>query len=184
MAFALSMPKGIFGSGMLRLPRKHRADLTAGKRYQALVQQLLNEPGATQTSVAKQLGCGQPHISRVLNDARGIGVDAIELAVRNLKIHSVFFFIDLPADSEPPNYLDYAGPRKIPPSGGYAAMADFLENDPLDMKPTTEEREAIERMRWDGEPTLQTYVYFLQALRSVRKESTAVRARRQRDSKR
>ena len=147
-------------------------ELLANERYRLLIAQL--SQGQSQEEVAAQLGTSQEQVSRIGKGERFANLKAIARAVECLSISPTFFFLARGSGMPPLNYSDFVGPHKIPPRGGYAAMLKFLD-DRDDI--TAEEREAIERQRWDGEPTADTYMLFLQALRTLKRGDTVVRKR-------
>ncbi len=152
-------------------------ELIANERYRLLIAQL-GEGGRAQEEVAADLGTIQAQVSRIAKGERFANLKAIARAVEVLHLHPSFFFLIRGEGMQPLRYTDFVGPHKIPPRGGYAAMIEFLESeDAADI--TDEERGAIERQRWDGEPTRVTYALFLSALRSLKRGETAVRKRKQ-----
>ena len=96
--------------------------------------------------------------------------------MRRLRLHSAFFFSTF---AQEPHYSECLRARTMLPPGGYATMRDFLRlaeasGDTI----TPQELHALETQEWPGEPTVQTYVMFLQCLRTLKPSDTAVIRRR------
>lgn len=152
-------------------------EMRATARYQLLVQQLLAENDDDQGAVAKILEVKQPHVSRLKDGKRKASISAIELAVRKLKISPAFFFGPTPTE---PHYRDFQGIRKLPPKMGYPALYRFFKmTEDGDIPITSREKAVLTDQEWDGDPTAQTYMLMLQALRTVQvPEDTVVRLRK------
>lgn len=105
----------------------------ASQRYLKLIEELGRERGGERgwiPSVARQLGVDQSHIWRLVNQERvSVGAEALEKAMRRLRLSSDYFF----GRTEPTSYRDYvgaaggAGPaRGLEPE--YAALDEFLRS--------------------------------------------------------
>jgi predicted XRE-type DNA-binding protein len=147
------------------------------ERYRLLVHQLLADHGDDQREVARILGIKQPSVSRLKDGKRKAGIDAVELAVRRLKLAPQFFFAPTPVE---PHYRDFQGLRKIPPKMGYPALWKFFKMaEEGGMLLTQHERAILTQQEWDGDPVPETYMLMLQAIRSVEvPEDTVVRLRK------
>lgn len=152
----------------------------ATERYQLLVQQLIAEdPDRSQAEIGELLGVDQTHVSRLASGKRKAGIDVIELAIRGkLRISPAFFFAKLPTE---PHYRDFQGAHKLPPSMGYPALYRFLkmaEDGGISL--TAREKALLTDQEWDGDPSAETYMLMLQALRTIRApEDTVVRLRKE-----
>jgi transcriptional regulator with XRE-family HTH domain len=82
---------------------RDRAGLAAA-RFRLLLQQLLSEEGATQESVAYEIGVSQPLVSSVLSGARRAGARAIARAIAALTLDPRFFY---DAGLKSPHYGDH-----------------------------------------------------------------------------
>lgn len=155
------------GHGPVEMPDR------AKKRFQLFLRQLLEE-GRSQDDVARMLGLSQASVCRIAAEQRGPTLDSVEHAIRTLKISPDFFFAAMPTH---PHYRDYQGARKIPDPMAYAALARFLKNaEEMGLKLTDADRFNLANQEFDGDPTPETYMLLLQALRSVRMpERTEVR---------
>jgi hypothetical protein len=144
----------------------------ATTRYQLLIQQLLAENENDQAAIARILGLTQPHVSRLKDGKRKAGIDAIELAIRKLRIAPAFFFAPMPTE---PHYRDFKGIRKLAPPMGYPALYRFLKMaEDGGISITQREKTALGEQEWDGDPTPESYMLLLQALRTVQMPETTV----------
>jgi hypothetical protein len=130
-----------------------------------------------QGEVARLLGIKQPTVSRLKDGKRNAGIDAVELAIRKRHILPQFFFGEAPTE---PHYREFQGLRKMPPKMGYPAYWKFLKMaEDGGMTLTTREKAVLSDQDWDGDPTPETYLLLLQAIRTVRvPEDSVVRIRK------
>jgi hypothetical protein len=139
----------------------------AAKRYLKLIEELGDELGAPKhgwkSAVARALGMDQSYISKILSRERmSIGVDAVESAVRHLRLDRDYFW----GPREPRSYRDYLtkSPNDGPP---YPAWYEFLDSV-AGKSLTADERATLASARFaHGEPTTQLYEGWLFLLRNM-----------------
>lgn len=149
---------------------------TAVHRYVLLIRQLGEEVGFRgnwQTEVGKRLGIGQSQVSRILSGQRNAGRRTIDTAVERLSIRPDFFFGRFPHD---PHYRDFVGiDKNRTKHSAHQALVDFLKSHE-GISTTNEERVWLSMQRWPGEPTVLSYHYLINAIRSVVRASESDQA--------
>lgn len=180
----LSMPSGIVSRETLE------SEMTlAGERYLKLIEDLALEdraenpslPAAKEDSrfargwqgrICAQLGIKQPHVSKLWNGAQQPTIDVIELAQEKQRVRYEYFH---EKKLTSPHFRDYQRGRRVPLMG-YKAFHDFVALCPqMGINLSESEIATLRYQEWDGEPTPDTYRWFLQALRTIPPAQTRVR---------
>lgn len=163
----------------------------AGERYLKLIEDLALEdrtenpslPAAKEDSrfargwqgrICVQLGIKQPHVSKLWNGPLSPTIDVIELAQDRQRIRYEYFH---EKKLTSPHFRDFQRGRKVPLMG-YRAFHRFVELCPeMGIQLTEREIATLQSQEWDGEPTPDTYRWFLQALRTMPAATTRVRVK-------
>lgn len=143
--------------GMMALPITEQV----AQRYLQLIEELGDEMKRVRgwkSEVSRRLGVDQSYISRLIDRERvSIGIDAVEEAVRRLRIRRDFFY----DAAKPRTYHDYEDGHS------YEAWSDFVRTvSGKTMRPL--ERKTLESVRfYVGKPTVALYEAWLLTLRGM-----------------
>lgn len=139
----------------------------AAERYILLVEQLAEERGhrwGWKAHVAKQLGVSPAYVSMLSSgERRGVGIDAVEKAIKRLRIDRSYFYGPHTGD---PHYRDFQSAAGVPDlADRHSALSDFLSSSVgQGVKPY--ELAILRGTTFDeGTPTARWYELLLTAIR-------------------
>ena len=144
------------------------------ERLARLVEELQKEPGGpySQSVVARRMGMGQSHLSRLLNGQRGgVGLKVVGRIADKLGLDMEYFT----AREEPISYREYL--RTGAAKGlAHPSLEQFLCSSMSDGISKAHEEELREERPPDGDPGVEYYVHLYSALKARDRHHETLRA--------